>query len=108
MFIRLTRPAHRGYPVRDTKCWADPEAHGGHVAAGYSAERDMAEAALAQERVDRSSRFPPASEHLRAAREARGLTQRQLADKFGPDGNFCPDLELYDDELFTCIDVDDL
>ena len=75
---------------------------------GYSAERDLAEAALAQDRVDRSSGFPPASEHLRAAREGSGLTQRQLADRFGPEGHLCPDLELYDDELFTCIAIDDL
>jgi hypothetical protein len=68
----------------------------------------MAEEALAQDRVDRSSRFPPASKHLRAAREASGLTQRQLAERFGPEGHLCPDLELYDDELFTCIAVDDL
>jgi hypothetical protein len=75
---------------------------------GYSAERDLADAALAQDRVDRSSRFPPASKHLRAAREANGLTPRQLADRFGAEGHLCPDLELYDDELFTCIAVDDL
>lgn len=68
----------------------------------------MAEEALDQERVDRSSVFPPAADHLRAAREARGLSPQQLATRFGSEGHLCPDLELYDDELFTCISISDL
>jgi hypothetical protein len=75
---------------------------------GYTAERGMAEQALDQDRVDRCSSFPPAADHLRALREAKGLTPHQLATLFGPEGHLCPDLELYNDELFTCIAVADL
>jgi hypothetical protein len=75
---------------------------------GYATERALAEQALNQERVDRSSAFPPAADHLREAREAKGLSPQQLATRFGSEGHLCPDLELYDDELFTCISISDL
>jgi transcriptional regulator with XRE-family HTH domain len=75
---------------------------------GYVEEHAQAEWALSQERVDRSSTFPPAAAHLKAAREARGFSQRDLVARFGAERHLCPDLELHEDELFTCISVADL
>src|SRR6185436_8035840 len=74
----------------------------------FAEERALAERALGRQRVDRESEFPPAALHLRTAREGLGLSQQQLITRFGTDGHLCPDLELYDDELFTCISVRDL
>jgi hypothetical protein len=70
--------------------------------------RVLAERALEQDRVDRVAGFPPAAAHLRVSREALGLNPQHLAARFGRHGHLCPDLELYDDELFTCISVRDL
>ena len=73
----------------------------------FSAERAMAEQALSsyesEERVE--PLFPPAALRILRAREALGLTQDEVANRWGEQPSMYWDLELYDDEAFTVISV---
>ena len=74
---------------------------------GFEAERALAEAALAQKDVAPRHEFP-SCKHLTAARERAGVSERELAQRFGSDGYLCPDLEIHNGEIFQCESVADL
>ena len=74
---------------------------------GFAAERELAEQALASyERDDPTEPvFPPAAQRILRAREASGLTQDDVASRWGEQVSMYWDLELYNDEAFTVISV---
>ncbi len=51
-----------------------------------------------------SSMLPPVAKRIREARVRLGLTEAQVADRWGVEPSEYWDLELYDSELFTCVD----
>ena len=70
---------------------------------GFAAERAMAEQALSNYERDEPAEpvFPPAAERIRRARQALGLTQEDVARRWGEQTSMYWDLELFDDEAFT-------
>ena len=73
----------------------------------FPAERELAEQALASYERDDATEpvFPPAALRILRAREALGLTQDEVANRWGERPSMYWDLELYDDEAFTVISV---
>lgn len=74
----------------------------------FAAARIQADAALAHGGTEPGPPFPPASEYIRAARERLGLGEQDVVRRVGSGAHICPDLELRDDEAFTCAGVHDL
>jgi transcriptional regulator with XRE-family HTH domain len=75
-------------------------------------QRDLAEralAALVSGAEVRDISWPAAAERIKAARQRAGLTEAQVAERAGlTSASEYRDLELSDDEAFTCISVGDL
>jgi transcriptional regulator with XRE-family HTH domain len=73
----------------------------------FAAERAMAEQALSNYERDEPAEpvFPPAAERIRRARQALGLTQEDVARRWGEQTSMYWDLELFDAEAFTVISV---
>jgi transcriptional regulator with XRE-family HTH domain len=69
----------------------------------FAQERDLAERALADSSTRVSTPFPPTAKRIRAARERLGISQNELAQRWGEVTSMYWDLELRDDELFTCV-----
>jgi hypothetical protein len=74
---------------------------------GFETERAMAERAMSayEREATVEASFPAAARRIRLAREALGLTQDEVADRWGEQPSMYWDLELYDDEAFTVISV---
>lgn len=68
----------------------------------------MAEQAMALYDRGSEATFPPAAARFLRAREARGLTQDDVAARWGEPPSMYWDLELYDDEAFTVVSVEQL
>jgi transcriptional regulator with XRE-family HTH domain len=73
----------------------------------FAAERAMAEQGLSNYERDETAEpvFPPAAQRIRRAREALGLTQDDVASRWGDQTSMYWDLELFDAEAFTVISV---
>jgi transcriptional regulator with XRE-family HTH domain len=73
----------------------------------FAAERAMAEQALSNYERDEPAEpvFPPAAERICRARQALGLTQEDVARRWGEQTSMYWDLELFDAEAFTVISV---
>jgi hypothetical protein len=69
----------------------------------FADERTLAERALADLRTNSMCAFPPVAERIRAAREHLGITEAEVARRWGQQPSLYWDLELRDDELFTCV-----
>jgi transcriptional regulator with XRE-family HTH domain len=73
---------------------------------GFTEEHLMAEQGLsAYERGETAEPLPPVARRILRAREALGLTQDEVAARWGEQVSMYWDLELYDDEAFTVISV---
>jgi transcriptional regulator with XRE-family HTH domain len=68
-------------------------------------ERELAERALAGLRRDSRLPFPPVAQRIRAARQHLGISQIEVARRWGVEPTLYWGLELRDEELFTCVDV---
>jgi len=77
---------------------------------GFAEERDMVERALEQGDADDRSEpmFPPVARRFLKAREAAGLTQREVAARWGQQPSMYWDLEFHDNEAFDAVSVSDL
>lgn len=77
---------------------------------GFAEDRLVAEQALAIYDLGspREPIFPPVAARILRAREALGLTQDDVAARWGEQPSMYWDLELYDDEAFTVISVKQL
>jgi transcriptional regulator with XRE-family HTH domain len=77
---------------------------------GFPEERDLAERALAA--ADRGDgeepSFPPVAERFERAREALGLSQADVAERWHQPPSMYWDLEFHDSEAFDVIAVQDL
>ena len=76
---------------------------------GFPEERDLAERALAA--VDRDGedpQFPPVAKRFARAREALGLSQADVAERWHQPLSMYWDLEFHDSEAFDVIAVRDL
>ena len=73
----------------------------------FAEERLMADRALEAEDSDPAA-YPPAANRFRAARIRLGVSEQEVAERWGLEASMYWDLELYDDEVFTCIDLDDV
>lgn len=77
---------------------------------GFAEERDLAERALAA--ADRGDgeepSFPPVAERFERAREAVGLSQADVAERWHQPPSMYWDLEFHDSEAFDVIAVRDL
>ncbi len=71
---------------------------------GFAEERALVEAALADDGAN-DLPCPPVASRLRDARKRLGITESQLQAKVGAERFLCPDLELRDEEIFHCTDV---
>lgn len=76
----------------------------------FATERELADRALAIHDAgdDREPVFPPVARRFLEAREALGLTQDDVASRWGQPRSMYWDLEFHDDEAFTVIAVRDL
>ena len=76
----------------------------------FAEEREMVERALALAELDGGDDpvFPPVAARFISAREALGLTEREVATQWGQQPSMYWDLELYDNEAFDVISVQDL
>jgi transcriptional regulator with XRE-family HTH domain len=75
----------------------------------FADEREIAERALAVADLDGVEPvFPPVARRFLQAREASGLTQSQVAARWGQPPSMYWDLELHDDEAFSVISVQDV
>ncbi len=77
---------------------------------GFATERELVERALAQGDSDADGEpvFPPVARRFLEAREALGLTQEEVAERWGQPSSMYWDLEFHDDEAFTVVTVRDL
>lgn len=77
---------------------------------GFAEEREMVERALAAADQDDGEEveFPPVAARFTRAREALGLTQAEVAERWHQPPSMYWDLEFHDDEAFDVISVDDL
>ena len=77
---------------------------------GFESQRAVAERAIALYEGNGAEEppFPPAAQRIRQAREATGLTQGEVASRWGEQPSMYWDLELYDEEVFTVISVREL
>lgn len=77
---------------------------------GFATERELVERALAQGDSDGDGEpaFPPVARRFLEAREALGLTQDEVAARWGQPPSMYWDLEFHDDEAFTVVSVRDL
>ena len=77
---------------------------------GFREERDLAERALAA--ADRGDgeepEFPPVARRFERAREALGLSQADVAERWQQPTSMYWDLEFHDSEAFDVISVGDL
>lgn len=74
----------------------------------FGTARAQAEVALAGLRSESAPSFPTTSGFIRAARARLGLREQEVVELVGPNAHVCPDLELRDDEAFTCAAIHDL
>ena len=77
---------------------------------GFASERDLVERALALRDAEDGTEpaFPPVARRFLQAREAAGLSQEEVAARWGQPTSMYWDLEFHDDEAFTVIAVGDL
>jgi hypothetical protein len=77
---------------------------------GFREEREQAERALAAADQDDGEEvdFPPVAERFTRAREARGLSQADVAERWHQPVSMYWDLEFHDSEAFDVISVQDL
>ena len=77
---------------------------------GFAEERDQAERALAAVDQDGGEEidFPPVAERFTRAREALGLSQPEVAERWDQPVSMYWDLEFHDSEAFDVISVQDL
>jgi transcriptional regulator with XRE-family HTH domain len=73
----------------------------------YADERRMAEQAM-EARDDEARQFPPTAARFGAALQRAGLSASELAVRCGVTRTLYLDLELYDSEVFDCVDVAEL
>ncbi len=80
------------------------------VTVGFAEEREMAERALAAADQDDSEEveFPPVAQRFTRAREAIGLSQAEVAERWHQPVSMYWDLEFHDSEAFDVISIDDL
>ena len=72
-------------------------------------QREQAERALAALATAEPASWPPVADRVREARQRAGLTTAQVAERAGlPSASDYGDLELCDDEAFTCVSVGEL
>jgi hypothetical protein len=76
----------------------------------YAEERELVERALAAADQDDGEEieFPPVAERFTRAREALGLSQADVAERWHQPPSMYWDLEFHDNEAFDVISVDDL
>ena len=74
---------------------------------GFDEERQMAEQVLgAGDQIETDDLpYPPAARRFLQAREALGLTQDEVAARWGEQSSMYWDLELFDSEVFEVISV---
>ena len=70
----------------------------------FEAERIQVEGALASEESS-SAEFPETASRIRAARKRLGVSESTLASRWGVEPSMYWDLELHNDEIFTCVDL---
>ena len=78
---------------------------------GFAQEREMAERALDTldcENEHERAPFPPAADRILGARQRLGLTQNEVAARWGLPPSLYWDLELYDVEAFTVPSIGEL
>jgi hypothetical protein len=77
---------------------------------GFREERDLAERALAAADRDdgEEPEFPPVARRFERAREALGLSQADVAERWQQPTSMYWDLEFHDSEAFDVISVGDL
>jgi hypothetical protein len=77
---------------------------------GFQEERDLAERALASADRDDGEppEFPPVARRFERAREALGLSQAEVAERWQQPTSMYWDLEFHDSEAFDVISVGDL
>jgi transcriptional regulator with XRE-family HTH domain len=100
--LKLTKPAQAMELRSLTPVFGGPVARSGMAS---SDERALADKGLA--RLGESPPFsmlPPVAKRIRDARLRLGLTEAQVADRWGVEPSEYWDLELYDSELFSCVD----
>jgi hypothetical protein len=73
----------------------------------FTDERLIADRALEAKDSEAAS-YPPTAERFRTARVRLGLSEHEVAERWGLEASMYGDLELYDNEVFTCIDLDDV
>jgi len=75
-----------------------------------ASEFDRAEAALSRYAAGESAdgEWPSVAQRVRQARERCGLTFESIAEQLGIHPSEYWDLEIHDDEAFTCMSVDEL
>lgn len=74
---------------------------------GFADELSMAERALEQDRSEDES-FPPTAKRFREARARLGISEGQVAERWGFQPSLYWDLELHNSEVFTCVGVFEL
>jgi len=67
----------------------------------------MADRAL-EAKDSEAAPYPPTAKRFRAARARLGASEHDVAERWGLQASMYWDLELYDDEVFTCLDLDDV
>jgi transcriptional regulator with XRE-family HTH domain len=74
---------------------------------GFAEERALAEEAISGYERNAAGEpvFPAAADRIRRAREVLGLTQDDVASRWGEQPSMYWDLERFDDEVFTVISV---
>ena len=72
---------------------------------GFAEERQMAELAFDYDGTGQAADYPPVSNRIRAARERLGLSDDEVVRRWGVEPSFYWDLEIANDEIFTCIDI---
>ena len=77
---------------------------------GFVAERAIAEQAIACYEANETDDpvFPAVAQRIRLAREGLGLTQDEVAARWGQQPSMYWDLELFDGEAFTVISLHEL
>jgi transcriptional regulator with XRE-family HTH domain len=83
------------------------------LSGGFDEERAMAERGLEDLRLQSESTtdedvFPPTAERFRKARARLGLSDAEVAARWGVRPSEYWDLERYNSEVFTCVGVEEL